>query len=301
MSAKNEEKKLYLELTSGVDDPAVPVSTLVRKAVRLATAVADPEFKLLFEMHLSGHSAAKSLVGLEGWPAGPVPRWNVQEAFVNDRSSTADDGVLAHPLQEIESLLALAKKAVALGGGGRTTAQEWANQLKGQTQVESVIGSIRNRVAVFLTHVQPVLVGEAVPAPDRVFIGHGGSSQWKVLRDHLGSLNVSWDEFNRETPAGLPTTERLTGMLDHALFAFLVMTAEDEHVDGSKHARENVIHEVGLFQGKLGFRKAIVLLEEACQEFTNITGLGQIRFRAGRIEEALPNVERVLAREGILP
>ena len=27
------------------------------------------------------------------------------------------------------------------------------------------------------------------------------------------------------------------------------MTAEDEHADGTKHARENVIHEVGLFQG----------------------------------------------------
>ena len=29
-------------------------------------------------------------------------------------------------------------------------------------------------------------------------------------------------------------------------------------------ARMNVIHEVGLFQGRLGFERAIVLLEEGC-------------------------------------
>jgi predicted nucleotide-binding protein len=38
------------------------------------------------------------------------------------------------------------------------------------------------------------------------------------------------------------------------------MTAEDEQADGNHHARMNVIHEVGLFQGRLGFERAIVLL-----------------------------------------
>ena len=50
--------------------------------------------------------------------------------------------------------------------------------------------------------------------------------------------------------------------------AFLVLTAEDEQTDGTLHARENVIHEAGLFQGRLGFEKAIILLEEGCQEFS---------------------------------
>jgi predicted nucleotide-binding protein len=45
-------------------------------------------------------------------------------------------------------------------------------------------------------------------------------------------------------------------MLDQARFAFLVMTAEDEQADGNHHARMNVIHEVGLFQGRLGFERA---------------------------------------------
>jgi predicted nucleotide-binding protein len=88
-------------------------------------------------------------------------------------------------------------------------------------------------------------------------------------------------------------------MLNEASFAFLVLTAEDEKEDGTKHARENVIHELGLFQGRLGFRRAIILLEDGCQEFSNIHRLTQIRFPAGRIDVAFEEIRRVLEREGM--
>jgi hypothetical protein len=65
-------------------------------------------------------------------------------------------------------------------------------------------------------------------------------------------------------------------MLDNAAFAFTVMTAEDEQLDGKQQARMNVIHELGLFQDRLGFEKAIILLEDGCEQFSNIEGLGQI-------------------------
>lgn len=70
---------------------------------------------------------------------------------------------------------------------------------------------------------------------------------------------------------------RLSEMLDAAAIALLVMIAEDEMADGAVQARMNVVHEAGLFQGRLGFTKAIVLLEDGCVEFSNIQGLGQIR------------------------
>lgn len=40
------------------------------------------------------------------------------------------------------------------------------------------------------------------------------------------------------------------------------MTGEDEDKEGKLNARPNVIHEIGLFQGRLGFSRAIVLLED---------------------------------------
>ena len=89
-------------------------------------------------------------------------------------------------------------------------------------------------------------------------------------------------------------------MLEVSTFAFLILTAEDERSDGSVTARQNVIHEAGLFQGKLGFRKAIILIEEGCDEFSNIHGLGQIRFPPGRISAGFEEIRRVLEREGLL-
>jgi predicted nucleotide-binding protein len=89
-------------------------------------------------------------------------------------------------------------------------------------------------------------------------------------------------------------------MLIAASFAFLIMTGEDEHADGALHARENVIHEAGLFQGKLGFRRAIILLEEGCKNFSNIHGLTHIPFPKGRISAAFEEVRRTLHREKML-
>ncbi|MCE2839510.1 MAG: nucleotide-binding protein [Cyanobium sp. 49614_E6] len=134
-----------------------------------------------------------------------------------------------------------------------------------------------------------------------VFVGHGRSPFWRELKDFVNDrLHLPWDEFNRVPIAGVTNIARLSQMLDQACIAFLVMTAEDEQADGNLHARMNVIHEVGLFQGRLGFDRAIVLLEEGCQEFTNIQGLGQIRFPKGNISAIFEDVRQVLEREGIV-
>lgn len=135
----------------------------------------------------------------------------------------------------------------------------------------------------------------------KIFIGHGRSPVWKDLREFLEKrLNLSCEEFNSESSAGLSTKERLEEMLEQSYFAFIVMTAEDEYNDGKLHARNNVIHEAGLFQGKLGFRRAIILLEETCEEFSNIIGLVQIRFSKDNIMSSSEEIRRVLEREGLI-
>lgn len=134
-----------------------------------------------------------------------------------------------------------------------------------------------------------------------VFIGHGSSSLWKDLKDFIQDrLQLPWDEFNRVPIAGITNIARLSEMLDAAAIAFIVMTAEDEQADGRLQARMNVIHEAGLFQGRLGFTKAIILLEEGCEEFSNIEGLGQIRFPKNNIKAAFEDIRKVLEREGLL-
>jgi predicted nucleotide-binding protein len=125
---------------------------------------------------------------------------------------------------------------------------------------------------------------------------------WLQLRSFLDDrLQLICDEFNAESVAGVSTTERLETLLDDADFAFLVMTAEDAHADASTHARENVIHEAGLFQGRLGFKRAIILLEEGCAQFSNIHGLSHIGFPRDNLEPTFEKIRQVLEREGMLP
>lgn len=135
----------------------------------------------------------------------------------------------------------------------------------------------------------------------RVFIGHGHSLVWRELKDFLeDSLGLLVDKFNRVSTAGIATTSRLSAMLDTAGIAFLVMTGEDEQAGGQLRPRENVVHEAGLFQGRLGFERAIILLEEGCQKYSNNAGLGHINFPKNNIRAAFQDVREVLEREGIL-
>jgi len=152
-----------------------------------------------------------------------------------------------------------------------------------------------------VSSLESAVLGATRQAPRRIFLGHGRSPVWREFKDFLeGRLVLEWDEFNREAVAGYATSERLRQMLDQAGFAFLMMTAEDEHADDTLHARPNVIHEVGLFQGRLGMHRAIILLEDGCSEFSNIVGLSQIRFPRGQISACFEEVRRVLEREGFI-
>lgn len=145
-------------------------------------------------------------------------------------------------------------------------------------------------------------LGEMDMSKTNVFIGHGRSPLWREVKDFVQErLKLPYDEFNRESTAGISTTERLSQMLDNAAFALLIMTGEDEAADGKKQARMNVIHEAGLFQGRLGFKKAIILLEAGCEDFSNIHGLVHIPFPKGNIAAAYEEIRRVLEREGVLP
>lgn len=70
---------------------------------------------------------------------------------------------------------------------------------------------------------------------------------------------------------------------------------------GRHGGHQTAIHEAGLCQGRLGFERAIILLEDGCAEFSNIHGLGQIRFPKGNISAKFQEIRNVLEREGIIP
>lgn len=133
---------------------------------------------------------------------------------------------------------------------------------------------------------------------NQVFIGHGRNPLWRDLKDHLQDKhNYSVIAYEIGARAGLSIKEILENMLEKSNLALLVLTGEDETSEGQLLARQNVIHELGLFQGKLGFDKTIVLLEDGTEEFSNIHGLQQIRFSKGNIKETYGEVLATIRRE----
>jgi predicted nucleotide-binding protein len=134
----------------------------------------------------------------------------------------------------------------------------------------------------------------------KIYIGHGRSNQWRDLKDHLGEKQ-GFDVVAYETGAraGYTITEVLDDLSEEASIAFLVHTAEDQDAGGHLHARENVVHETGLFQGKLGWKRAIVLLEDGCNEYTNLAGIQQLRFAKENIKEIFGDVMAIIYREFI--
>jgi hypothetical protein len=132
----------------------------------------------------------------------------------------------------------------------------------------------------------------------KIFIGHGRSTQWRDLKDHLHDQHgYDIQAYEIGSRAGHTIRDILEEMLEESTFALLVMTAEDETKDGNSRARQNVIHEIGLFQGKLGFHRAIMLLEEGTEEFSNVAGIQHINFPKGSIRAAFGDVLAVLRRE----
>ena len=143
-----------------------------------------------------------------------------------------------------------------------------------------------------------------LPKPDKhtpkptVFIGHGRNAQWRDLKDHLHDKHgYDIEAYEIGARAGHAIRDILLDMLNRSSFAILVMTGEDETPNGNYKARQNVIHEAGLFQGRLGFNRAIILLEKRTEEFSNIQGIEQVRFSKENIKETFGEILAVLRRE----
>ena len=136
------------------------------------------------------------------------------------------------------------------------------------------------------------------PPSPTIFIGHGRSPLWRDLKDHLHEQHgYEIEAYEIGARAGHTIRDILENMLETGTFAILVMTGEDETEDNLLNPRLNVVHELGLFQGRLGFSRAIVLLEKDTQEFSNIHGTHQIRFAKDNIKETYGDVLATLRRE----
>lgn len=135
----------------------------------------------------------------------------------------------------------------------------------------------------------------------KIFIGHGRSKLWARVQLFLNEeLKLDTLTFESESRTSESIVNILEQFLDQASFAILIFTAEDETSNGDLRARQNVIHEAGLFQGRLGFDKVIILKENKTEEFSNIAGLQYIPFSDDNIEQTFYELQRTLKKSGLI-
>lgn len=134
-----------------------------------------------------------------------------------------------------------------------------------------------------------------------VFIGHGRNKIWARLQIFLkDDLNLKTLTFEDESRTSETIINILDDFLNKTSVAILIMTAEDDTADGKTRARQNVIHEAGLFQGRLGFDKVIILKQEGIEEFSNIAGLQYIPFSKDNIEQSFYELQRKFKKLGLI-
>lgn len=114
----------------------------------------------------------------------------------------------------------------------------------------------------------------------RIFISHGRNPIWRELQDYLEKdLDFQTLELAQEPNLGRTVFQKLMEESKKCSIAIIVMTGDDIANKNEVRARENVIHELGLFQGLYGSDRVILLHETDVNIPTNIQGIVYIPFQ----------------------
>jgi predicted nucleotide-binding protein len=118
----------------------------------------------------------------------------------------------------------------------------------------------------------------------RVFISHGRGPDWREVQSYIErDIKIPTIELAQEPNQGRTVLGKLVEAASNCDSAVIVMTSDDLDADGQVRARENVLHEVGYFQGKYGPSRVILLHEEGVNIPSNIQGLVYTPFPTGVI------------------
>jgi predicted nucleotide-binding protein len=139
------------------------------------------------------------------------------------------------------------------------------------------------------------LAAPAVEAPRRVFISHGRATDWREVQMFIErDIDIKTLELAQEPNKGLTVLGKLAEAAENCDSAVIVMTGDDTDSDGQVRARENVMHEIGYFQGKYGLSRIVLLHEDGVNMPSNIHGLVYLSFPKGLVGAAMGALYREL-------
>lgn len=135
---------------------------------------------------------------------------------------------------------------------------------------------------------------ENLERPKRVFISHGRSKEWYKVQAYIEKdIKLYTLELAQEPILGRTVLQKLNDEAGRCGYAVIVMTGDDI-VGEEIRSRENVMHEIGFFQGKYGLQNVTLLHEEGVNIPSNIHGLVYVPFPKDTVEATFGALQREL-------
>jgi predicted nucleotide-binding protein len=182
---------------------------------------------------------------------------------------------------------------VAMGHPGQAAPAYYS-----RAQVEGLIRTIDQ---IFETRANSELATPASKPEPRVFISHGRSLDWTKVQPYIErDLKVRTLELAQEPNMGRSVLGKLDEETRKCTYAVIVMTGDDTNADGQLVARQNVLHEIGFLQARLGLSAVCLLHEEGTELFSNIHGLVYVPFPKGTVEATFGIILRELKAAGVI-
>lgn len=134
----------------------------------------------------------------------------------------------------------------------------------------------------------------------RVFIGCGSldlhvAKRLVQLLDKIGIEGVLWSEQFQVGRSILEVWEELPSKVDAAIF--IIGSDTTTH---ASHPRANVLFELGLFHGRLGRKRTIILASGGIDLPTDVLGTIYLRYEPGRLEIVAEQLRREFKNMGLL-
>ncbi len=122
-------------------------------------------------------------------------------------------------------------------------------------------------------------VRESVGGVPNVFISQGGRAAGRALAEGLERNGFVVKTYERPGNRRDATRSLLEALVQGRDFAVLLYLDEDEDAHGGRRAREHVLHEVGLFQGRLGLERAVIVRQEGLEPLDRSHAVPEVGFR----------------------
>lgn len=173
------------------------------------------------------------------------------------------------------------------------------------TVVDTTARELLNYIdGIFSTYSTPkaVELQQSQGQGGNVFIGHGRNEvvRHKVkdfIRDRCGLNPLVLQEL---PSAGMTVIEKLEKYGRTADYAVLILTADAVTAEGEARARQNVIQELGWFQGVLGRNCTAILCQKDVELFSNIGGVVYLEFTGNEVDSVFEGLRKELEEAGLL-